>query len=88
MTKFGLECWTILQQIVGMKSILQLDKMSREEKLQAMEELWRDLSRDENDLESPGWHGDELKAREQRVEEGNDEYVPWNQAKKDLRDRQ
>lgn len=70
-----------------MNVLLPLDKMTTAEKLGAMEALWRDLSRDENSFESPVWHGDVLREREQRVEDGKESYVAWDVAKKDLRDR-
>jgi Putative addiction module component len=44
-----------------MQPVLPLEKMSREEKLRIMEELWADLSRDESQVESPAWHGDVLR---------------------------
>jgi hypothetical protein len=36
--------------------MLTIKQMSWAEKLQAMEELWESLSRDEDRLESPTWH--------------------------------
>ncbi|HRP03614.1 MAG TPA: addiction module protein, partial [Opitutaceae bacterium] len=34
--------------------------MSRVQKLRAMEELWADISRDDDRYESPAWHKDAL----------------------------
>jgi hypothetical protein len=45
-------------------------EMSLEEKLQAMESLWEDLSRELDRIESPSWHQDLLKETESRVESG------------------
>ena len=45
---------------------LPLKKMSRDEKLRAMEALWADLSQDENRLESPAWHGQALREQNAR----------------------
>ncbi len=64
---------------------LPLDKMTKEEKLQVMEELWVDLTRNENEYPSPGWHKDVLELREKRVLEGKEEYQDWELAKKNLR---
>lgn len=61
--------------------------MSMDEKLRVMEALWADLSRHEEQLESPGWHADVLKAREERVTSGQETFVEWEAAKKELRDR-
>ena len=66
---------------------LELNKMSRIEKLQAMETLWSDLSQDEISFESPSWHSDVLKETEQRVASGLEVPVPWANAKQDLRNR-
>lgn len=66
---------------------LELNKMSREEKLQAMETLWLDLSQDETNIESPSWHGAALKDTEQRATSGLETPIPWSNAKQELRDR-
>lgn len=54
-------------------------------KLQLMEDLWRDLSRNEADLASPEWHGDVLAERERKLASGQDSMVDWESAKKQLR---
>lgn len=71
-----------------MKATLPLDQMTTADKLSAMEALWQDLSRNADILESPAWHGEVLREREQRVEEGKEAYVDWETAKKDLRNQQ
>jgi hypothetical protein len=64
---------------------LPLQDMTRAEKLMAMEALWEDLSRNEESFESPGWHLKELAVTEERVREGRERFVDWEQAKKKLR---
>jgi hypothetical protein len=49
---------------------LQLDRMTLEEKLRAMEALWDDLCRREEDVPVPQWHKDLLDERERLVEQG------------------
>lgn len=66
---------------------LPLGKMTIEDKLQAMEELWADLLRTPGQIPSPGWHGDVLQAREQRVREGKSQYGDWGQAKRRIREQ-
>jgi hypothetical protein len=61
--------------------------MTREEKLQAMEALWDDLSRDPETLESPAWHEEVLRERDEQVAAGEAEFVDWEQAKADIRSR-
>jgi hypothetical protein len=60
-------------------------KLPREEKLRLMETLWEELSRAEGELESPDWHADELAQTEQRLAEGKEQILDWEEAKKELR---
>lgn len=62
-----------------------LEEMTTKEKLKAMEMLWDDLCRRAPDFSSPSWHEDVLKEREQRIKDGKDRFVDWDQAKKDIR---
>jgi putative addiction module component (TIGR02574 family) len=64
-----------------------LDKMTVEEKLQLMEAIWEDLSRDEESVESPEWHRVALEERRQKEARGETSYIPWEQAKEELRRR-
>jgi len=68
-----------------MAIVLPLKKMSRVEKLRAMEALWADLSQDEEQFESPAWHADALREAERAVESGKAKFVDWEQAKRRLR---
>lgn len=70
-----------------MDAILPLDRMTTEEKLRAMEALWADLTRNAENFESPAWHGDLLRERDQFVAEGKETPIDWDQAKRQLRDR-
>ncbi|HOC55832.1 MAG TPA: addiction module protein [Verrucomicrobiota bacterium] len=66
---------------------LEIEKMTLEEKLRTMEALWANLSRNEQDLQSPAWHEQVLDEREQRVKSGQEQFVSWEDAKRELRDR-
>ncbi|HDL64308.1 MAG TPA: acyl-protein synthetase [Proteobacteria bacterium] len=70
-----------------MVSALQIEKMSRTEKLQIMEALWDDLSKPEADVDSPAWHNDVLKETEARVASGQERIADWETAKRELRKR-
>ena len=48
----------------------EIKKMSRIERLQAMEALWDSLIADESEIESPGWHRDILEERRRKIESG------------------
>jgi Putative addiction module component len=66
---------------------LPLDQMTTLEKLRAMEALWADLSRREEDVPSPLWHERVLKEREEAVRSGEEKFVDWEAAKRKLRER-
>jgi hypothetical protein len=64
---------------------LPLDQMSTEEKLQAMEALWTDLTRNAEVYDSPAWHEQVLREREQASKSGEDTFIDWEIAKRQLR---
>jgi hypothetical protein len=61
--------------------------MSASDKLQAIEEIWTDLSRVSEDVPSPAWHADVLRAREQRIAEGKSRFLEIAEAKAVVRER-
>ncbi len=52
-----------------------IEQMSLEEQLQAMELLWASLSRTPSAVPSPDWHGDVLAERMAKVERGEGEFL-------------
>jgi hypothetical protein len=66
---------------------LPLNEMTVSEKLQLMEALWADLSRNSDAIESPEWHREILEERERRIETGEARFSDWEQAKADIRKR-
>ena len=70
-----------------MNTVLDIGRLSHTEKLRAMEELWDDLSRSQDEYPSPEWHGDVLRAREESLRAGKDSFVSWEEAKAILRKR-
>ncbi len=66
---------------------LPLDQMTLAEKLRVMEALWADLSRNEQQLESPAWHEQVLRERAERVRSGQEDFIDWETTKQQLRDR-
>jgi hypothetical protein len=73
--------------IGAMTTTIQIEKLSRAEKLQTMEALWEALSRMEDEVESPAWHRDVLKETEARVAAGRERIADWEVAKRELRKR-
>ncbi len=63
---------------------LPLDQMTVEEKLHAMETLWSDLCRDEQNIPVPQWHKDLLDERERLVNAGKAKFTDWETAKKNI----
>ena len=70
-----------------MTSVIQIAQMSREEKLQTMEALWADLSKDDASIESPAWHEEVLKETSARIASGKEQITDWTTAKRELRKR-
>jgi hypothetical protein len=70
-----------------MDAVLPLDQMTTAEKLRAMEALWADLTRQADAFESPAWHADVLRDRDQRIAEGKEPSTDWETAKRNLRER-
>ncbi|MHC4873162.1 MAG: addiction module protein [Planctomycetota bacterium] len=65
--------------------ILPIDKMSTEDRIKAMEELWDALSHEEKELESPDWHKDILNARREKIESGSAKFITIEDLKKQFK---
>jgi hypothetical protein len=61
-----------------------IQQMSLEEQLQAMELIWASLSRTPNAVPSPDWHGDILAERMAKIERGEGEFLSIPQLKERL----
>ena len=68
-----------------MPVVLPLQKVSRDEKLRAMEALWADLSKDDDRFESPAWHAQALREAERAMKSGKAKFSDWDEAKKRIR---
>lgn len=64
--------------------MIDIEKMTIEEKLQTMELLWNDLCRNAADFVIPEWHKDVLAQREERLRNGKERILDWEQAKKEI----
>ena len=69
-----------------MGAALLLDKMSTEEKIQTMESLWDDLCKKASNISSPIWHEKVLRDREYAVNNGTEEIIDWQTAKKQIQE--
>ena len=70
-----------------MSNAIEIKHLSREEKLRIMEAIWEDLSREEEQVESPQWHREALEETDRRCQSGQEGVVDWQEAKKELRKR-
>ena len=66
-------------------TVESLRQLPRSEKLKLMETLWEELSRRDDEFESPAWHAKELAATERRLAEGSEQMLDWETAKQSLR---
>ena len=64
---------------------LPLKDMSIEEKIKTMEEIWDDLVSHAESVPSPEWHRGILEDRDKALEEGIEQTIDWNVAKKALK---
>ena len=62
----------------------EVSRLSKAERLQAMEWLWASLSKEQQDIDSPEWHGKVLAARRVRVDAGEAEFLSVAQLRKRL----
>ncbi|MEX2346204.1 MAG: addiction module protein [Balneolaceae bacterium] len=68
-----------------MQLSIEIEKLSKEEKLQLMHAIWEDLVKDEKQIKSPKWHEGLLRETEERVRSGIEPRVDWTDAKQELR---
>lgn len=61
---------------------INLQEMTREEKIAAIEALWADLSRTPELVESPEWHEEALAQAEASVKEGTAQFRPLSEVKR------
>ncbi len=66
-----------------MSTVIDVKQLTTPEKLRLMEELWHDLS--DTDVPSPDWHGGVLAERDRLIRSGEDTFVDWETAKRELR---
>ena len=66
---------------------IPLEKMSVEERLQAVELHWDGLCSKADGVSSPAWHADVLAERGAMQKSGDDEFADLDAAKRDIRNR-
>ena len=64
---------------------IPLSKYSFAQKLNLMEIIWDDITKDEKVLESPGWHNEVLRDREEALATGKVKFSDWEKAKERIK---
>lgn len=64
---------------------LPLSQLTFSEKLDLLETIWADLSREEDKLESPAWHKEVLEDRDSAYAAGKVSVSNWEKAKERIR---
>lgn len=70
-----------------MDAALPLDQMTVEEKLRAMEAIWRSLSQQDDQVPVPGWHKQLLDERERQIDSGKAKFISLEEMKERVRKR-
>ena len=69
-----------------MKTELSLNKLTIEEKISIMENIWDDLCKNSGDITSPDWHENILAEREHQIQNNKAKFIDWEMAKKNIRE--
>jgi putative addiction module component (TIGR02574 family) len=64
---------------------LPLSKLTLAQKLDLLETIWDDLAKQEETFESPPWHEEVLKDREEALAAGKATVSDWDEAKDRIR---
>jgi 3,4-dihydroxy-2-butanone 4-phosphate synthase len=62
----------------------EVSRLSKAERLETMELLWASLTKEQQDMESPEWHGKVLAARQAKVDSRKGEFLSMALLKKRL----
>lgn len=69
-----------------MATTVDLREVTTPDKLRLMEALWQNLSTTAEEIVSPQWHGEVLAERDRLIESGEETFIDWETAKKQLRE--
>lgn len=69
-----------------MYNALTLEQMTIGDKMRVMEDIWDDLCRHSEQVQSPDWHQDILAEREQNISVGEAVFEDWGSAKQRIRE--
>ena len=66
---------------------IDISVLSSAEKIDLMELLWRDLSKNPENIEVPKWHLKQLEESERAIAAGTDEFIDIDEFETELREK-
>ena len=72
---------------MNVETTIDLDQMTVTEKIRLMELLWRDISKEPENVEVPDWHRKILEERDRALANGETEFVDFEDAVAEIRRR-
>jgi hypothetical protein len=63
----------------------EIQNLPKIQKISIMEQIWADLTKEEDSIEIPAWHIQELEETERRIKEGKEHFLDWESAKEAIR---
>lgn len=66
---------------------IAIERLTTAEKIGLMELLWDDISKEPRNVEVPEWHLKVLEDRERALANGEDEFIDFEVAMKEIRER-
>ena len=61
----------------------ELTRLTDAERMELLDAIWASLDNKEQ-VESPAWHEEELRRREQEIASGEAKFINWEEAKTDI----
>ena len=69
------------------QTIPAIEEMTASQRVELMEALWKAMSRRPEEIESPAWHGEILKQREEALKNGTDHFISLEEAEAYIREK-
>ncbi len=69
------------------QTIPAIEDMTPVQRVELMEQLWKAMSQRPEEVEPPHWHLEVLKERERALANGEIEFIDWEDAKVNIRQR-
>jgi hypothetical protein len=66
------------------QTIPPIEEMTPSQRVELMEALWKAMSKSRAEVEPPEWHRKVLDEREKALNDGETQFVDWEEAKADI----